>query len=204
MKVQDFFNILKENNVNCFCGVPDSLLKDFCAYITEHTTNKEHTITANEGNAIALAAGHYLATGNPAVVYMQNSGIGNCVNPLLSLTDEEVYNIPLLMIIGWRGEPGVKDEPQHIKQGKLTDKLLDTLGIQYEILPEQFEKAKPLITKAFNYMKETNKPFAFIVVFLPFSSKPVTTTSSGLSTWPNVVGKLKQPSPTTCFPFVFC
>ena len=163
MKVQDFFNILKENNVNCFCGVPDSLLKDFCAYITEHTTNKEHTITANEGNAIALAAGHYLATGNPAVVYMQNSGIGNCVNPLLSLTDEEVYNIPLLMIIGWRGEPGVKDEPQHIKQGKLTDKLLDTLGIQYEILPEQFEKAKPLITKAFNYMKETNKPFAFII-----------------------------------------
>ena len=87
MRVQDFFNTLKANNINCFCGVPDSLLKDFCAYVTDNVEAKNHTITANEGNAIALASGHYLATGNPAVVYMQNSGIGNCVNPLLSLTD---------------------------------------------------------------------------------------------------------------------
>ncbi len=163
MNVQDFFNVLKENNINCFCGVPDSLLKDFCAYITDNTTPLEHTITANEGNAVALAAGHYLASGNPALVYMQNSGIGNCVNPLLSLTDEDVYNIPLLMIIGWRGEPGQKDEPQHIKQGKLTEKLLDTMGIKYNILPKSFEEAKPLISQAFIYMRETNKPFAFII-----------------------------------------
>ena len=163
MRVQDFFNILKENNVNCFCGVPDSLLKDFCAYITDNVECKNHTITANEGNAIALAAGHYLATGNPAVVYMQNSGIGNCVNPLLSLTDEEVYNIPLLMLIGWRGEPNKKDEPQHIKQGKVTNDLLEVMGIKYEILPENFEGAKPLINNAFKYMKETNCPFAFII-----------------------------------------
>ena len=161
--VQDLFNLLKENNINCFCGVPDSLLKDFCAYITDNTTIKEHTITANEGNAIGLAAGHYLATGNPAVVYMQNSGIGNCVNPLLSLTDEEVYNIPLLMLIGWRGEPDKKDEPQHIKQGKVTDKLLDAMGIKYAILPDNFEEAKPLIENAFEYMKETKCPFAFII-----------------------------------------
>ena len=131
INVKDIFDLLKENNVNCFCGVPDSLLKDFCAYVTDNTTNKEHTITANEGNAIGLAAGHFLATGNPALVYMQNSGIGNCVNPLLSLTDDEVYNIPLLMFIGWRGEPDKKDEPQHIKQGKVTDKLLDAMGIKY-------------------------------------------------------------------------
>ena len=163
MRVQDFFNILKANNVSCFCGVPDSLLKDFCAYVTDNVDTKNHTITANEGNAIALASGHYLATGNPAVVYMQNSGIGNCVNPLLSLTDEEVYNIPLLMLIGWRGEPDKKDEPQHIKQGKVTDKLLEAMGIKYEIMPEDFEVAKPLIEKAFKYMKETKCPFAFII-----------------------------------------
>ena len=163
MRVQDFFNILKANNVNYFCGVPDSLLKDFCAYITDNVDSKNHTITANEGNAIALASGHYLATGNPAVVYMQNSGIGNCVNPLLSLTDEEVYNIPVLMFIGWRGEPYKKDEPQHIKQGKVTDKLLEAMGIKYEIMPEDFEEAKPLIENAFKYMKETKCPFAFII-----------------------------------------
>lgn len=163
MKAEDLFNILKENNINCFCGVPDSLLKDFCAYITDNTTPKEHTITANEGNAIALASGHYLATGNPALVYMQNSGIGNCVNPLLSLTDNEVYKIPLLMFIGWRGEPNKKDEPQHIKQGKVTDKLLDIMGIKYEILPENFKEAKPLIEKAINYIKEEQVPFAFII-----------------------------------------
>lgn len=159
----DLYNLLTENNVNCFCGVPDSLLKDFCAYITENTDNKHHTITANEGNAIGLAAGHYLATGNPALVYMQNSGIGNCVNPLLSLTAEEVYNIPLMMFIGWRGEPGKKDEPQHIKQGKVTDKLLEVMGIKYSIMPDNFEDAKSLINKAFQYMKDTNCPYAFII-----------------------------------------
>lgn len=163
MRVQELFSLLKENSVNCFCGVPDSLLKDFCAYITDNVEAKNHTITANEGNAIALACGHYLATGNPALVYMQNSGIGNCVNPLLSLADEEVYNIPLLMFIGWRGEPNIKDEPQHIKQGKVTDKLLETMGIKYEIMPQDFELAKPLIQEAFKYMQETKRPFAFII-----------------------------------------
>lgn len=163
MKPSELFNILRDNRIKCFCGVPDSLLKDFCAYITDNTDNKNHTITANEGNAIALASGHYLATGNPAVVYMQNSGIGNCVNPLLSLTDEDVYKIPLLMFIGWRGEPDKKDEPQHIKQGKVTDKLLDAMGIKYEILPQDFDEAKPLIQKAINYIREEQVPFAFIV-----------------------------------------
>ncbi len=161
MKVEDFYKILEDNGVDCFCGVPDSLLKNFCAYVTDNAKN--HTITANEGNAIALASGHYLATGRPALVYMQNSGIGNCVNPLLSLTDEEVYNIPLMMLIGWRGEPGKKDEPQHVKQGKVTNNLLEVMGIKYEILPESFEEAKPLIENAFAYMKETKCPFAFIV-----------------------------------------
>ena len=163
INVKDIFDLLKENNVNCFCGVPDSLLKDFCAYVTDNTTSKEHTITANEGNSIGLASGHFLATGNPALVYMQNSGIGNCVNPLLSLTDDEVYNIPLMMFIGWRGEPDKKDEPQHIKQGKVTDKLLDAMGIKYSVMPETFEEARPLIQQAFDYMRETNCPYAFMI-----------------------------------------
>ena len=163
INVKDFFDCLKNNKVNCFCGVPDSLLKDFCAYITDNTTNIEHTITANEGNAIGLASGHYLATGNIGVVYMQNSGIGNCVNPLLSLTDEEVYNIPLLMLIGWRGEPDKKDEPQHIKQGKVTDKLLDCMGIKYSVLSDNFQDAENQINVAFKYMRNTNRPYAFII-----------------------------------------
>lgn len=163
INVKVLFDLLKENNVNCFCGVPDSLLKDFCAYVTDNTTDKEHTITANEGNAIGLAAGHFLSTGNPALVYMQNSGIGNCVNPLLSLTDEEVYNIPLLMFIGWRGEPDKKDEPQHVKQGKVTGKLLDAMGIKYSVLSETLEEVKVQIQAAFQYMKETNCPYAFII-----------------------------------------
>lgn len=172
-----FFDCLKENNVSCFCGVPDSLLKDFCAYITDNSTDKEHTITANEGNAVGIAAGHYLATGHPAVVYMQNSGIGNCINPLLSLTDQEVYNIPLLMLIGWRGEPNKKDEPQHVKQGKITDKLLETVGIKYEILPDDFETAKTSVVRAFDYMNTTRCPFAFIIrkgTFAPYALKKKT------------------------------
>jgi len=161
INVKDMYDLLTANSVNCFCGVPDSLLKSFCAYITDNAKN--HTITANEGNATALATGHYLATGNPALVYMQNSGIGNCVNPLLSLTDEEVYNIPVLMFIGWRGEPDKKDEPQHVKQGKVTDKLLDAMGIRYSIMPENFEQAKPVLEEAFEYMKYTKRPYAFII-----------------------------------------
>ena len=163
IKAIDFCNLLKENGIDFFCGVPDSLLKDFCAYVTDTAENGKHVITANEGNAVALAAGHYLSCGSPAVVYMQNSGIGNCVNPLLSLIDEEVYRIPLLMLIGWRGEPGVKDEPQHIKQGKVTDKLLEAMNIKYAVLPQSFDEAKTILADAINYTKIENKPFALIV-----------------------------------------
>ena len=161
MQVENFYNLLIQNGIECFCGVPDSLLKSFCAYVSDNAHN--HTITANEGNAIGLAAGNFLATGKPACVYMQNSGLGNCVNPLLSLTDEEVYNIPLLMLIGWRGEPGQKDEPQHVKQGKVTDKLLEVMGIEYSVLPDDIEEAKVIINAAFVYMTEYKKPYALII-----------------------------------------
>lgn len=163
MQPQDFFNTLKENELISFYGVPDSLLKNICAYITDNVDEKHNIITANEGNAIAFACGHYLATSKPAVVYMQNSGLGNCVNPLLSLSDEEVYNIPFLMIIGWRGEPGIKDEPQHIKQGKVTTDLLEAMGVDFCILPTDINKAKEVIEFARNYMQETKKPYALLV-----------------------------------------
>ena len=143
-----FIEKLKENGIDCFAGVPDSLLKNICAYITDHSDARHNIITANEGAALGLAAGHYLATGKPACVYMQNSGEGNIINPLASLTDKEVYNIPVLLLIGWRGRPGVHDEPQHVKQGKITTGLLDVMGINYDILSKDEDEAGRQIEKA--------------------------------------------------------
>ena len=145
----DFFiEKLRENGIDCFAGVPDSLLKNICAYITDHCDAHHNIIAANEGAAIGLAAGHYLATGRPACVYMQNSGEGNIINPLASLTDQEVYNIPVLLLIGWRGRPGVHDEPQHVKQGKVTTGLLNVMGVNYEVLSKEEDKAAKQIEKA--------------------------------------------------------
>lgn len=148
-----FIERLKENGIDCFAGVPDSLLKNICAYITDHCDTRHNIITANEGAAVGLAAGHYLATGQPACVYMQNSGEGNIINPLASLTDPEVYNIPVLLLIGWRGKPGVHDEPQHVKQGKVTTGLLNTMGINYDVLSKDEEKADKQIAKAIEALK---------------------------------------------------
>ena len=143
-----FIETLKANGIDCFAGVPDSLLKNICAYITDHCDAQHNIITANEGAAVGLAAGHYLATGKPACVYMQNSGEGNIINPLASLTDPEVYNIPVLLLIGWRGRPGVHDEPQHVKQGKVTTGLLNTMGINFDVLSKDEDKAEKQIAKA--------------------------------------------------------
>ena len=130
----DFYNHLTKNGVDFFTGVPDSLLKEFCLCIDDNINSDKHIITANEGNAIALAAGYFLANKSLPLVYMQNSGLGNAVNPLLSLCDPAVYSIPMLVMIGWRGEPGVKDEPQHVKQGSIQLELLNTMDIPYEII----------------------------------------------------------------------
>ena len=143
-----FIEALREKGIDCFAGVPDSLLKNICAYITDHFDASHNIIAANEGAAVGLAAGHYLATGQPACVYMQNSGEGNIINPLASLTDQEVYNIPVLLLIGWRGRPGVHDEPQHVKQGKVTTGLLNVMGVNYEVLSKDEEKAAKQIEKA--------------------------------------------------------
>jgi phosphonopyruvate decarboxylase len=171
-----FYQKLKECGVDYFTGVPDSLLKDFCAYIYDHAPDNRHVIAANEGNAVALAAGFYLSAGKPGLVYMQNSGLGNAVNPLTSLVDPDVYGIPLLLLIGWRGEPGIKDEPQHVKQGKITLSMLDTLEISYEILPPEEKDLAGVLNKAMQHMEESRKPFALVVrknTFESYSSATV-------------------------------
>ncbi len=155
-----FYEMLVNNDLDFFAGVPDSLLKDFCAYITDNSPPQKNIIAANEGNAIALASGYHLATGKFGLVYLQNSGLGNSVNPLTSLADKEVYSIPILLLIGWRGEPNVKDEPQHVKMGKITLKMLETLGIPYETLNENFEEQ---IKKAKQYMETNKAPYAIVV-----------------------------------------
>ena len=154
---------LKKQGTEFFTGVPDSLLKNLCAYITDNFDTEHHIIAANEGNAVALAVGHHLATGTIPMVYMQNSGEGNAVNPLLSLADKDVYQIPLLLCIGWRGEPGVHDEPQHVKQGKVTLSLLDTIGIPYKVLSGEPDEMKAQIEQAYSFMRSESAPYALIV-----------------------------------------
>ena len=160
---KNFYELLIKKEIKFFTGVPDSLLKDFCAYIVDNTDKKNNIIAANEGGAIALAAGYHLSSRKIGLVYMQNSGQGNSINPLVSLTDSDVYSIPMLLLIGWRGEPGKEDEPQHVKQGKITLELLNTLEIPYEVIPDSIEDAKNSLDKAINYMKNNNAPFALVV-----------------------------------------
>ena len=136
MQVKYLLNQFKNIGIDFFTGVPDSQLRALCDELYETCTlGKNHIVAANEGAAVGLAAGHYLATGRPALVYMQNSGIGNALNPIASLLHKDVYSIPALFVIGWRGEPDVKDEPQHVFQGKITTSLMNVLEIPYFILP---------------------------------------------------------------------
>lgn len=158
-----FYNTLASHGIDFYAGVPDSLLKNLCAYITDHADAAHNIIAANEGGAMGLAAGHYLATGQIPVVYMQNSGQGNIINPLASLTDPDVYNIPVLLVIGWRGKPGVHDEPQHVKQGKVTTGLLNVMGIDYTVLPKEEDKAEAQIKKAVSYMQATKQCYALVI-----------------------------------------
>ena len=160
---KDFYKTLKEKGIDFFTGVPDSLLKDICAYITDNTEKSRHIIVANEGNAVALAAGHYLATNKIGLVYMQNSGEGNAVNPLVSLADKEVYSVPMLLMIGWRGEPGKKDEPQHKKQGRITLDLLKTLEIPFEILPADEINANLVLETLINRINANKSPGALVI-----------------------------------------
>ncbi len=160
VNTEAFYEYLLELGITKFYGVPDSLLKDICACITTRSMHSDHIISANEGNAIALASGSYLASGKPALVYLQNSGLGNTINPLLSLANEAVYKIPMLLMIGWRGEPHVHDEPQHVKQGELTLPLLETMGIKYLILSDDYKKD---LDHLYTLMEQESRPVALII-----------------------------------------
>lgn len=131
---EHFCQSLKKLDIDFYTGVPDSLLKDICAYVTDTLPNEKHKITANEGSAIGLAIGYNISSKKLALVYMQNSGLGNAVNPILSLADKQIYSVPMMLLIGWRGEKGIKDEPQHIKQGLVTEKLLRLMDVPYTVI----------------------------------------------------------------------
>jgi phosphonopyruvate decarboxylase len=167
-----FHATLLREGIRFFAGVPDSLLKDFCAFVAANTGRAAHVITPNEGHAVALVAGHHLATGRMGLVYMQNSGIGNAVNPLLSLADPQVCGIPMLLLIGWRGQPGHPDEPQHLKQGRVTLPLLETMGLPHRILPGTDPEAAECIALVADLARRRPSPAAVVVsagTFAPYS-----------------------------------
>lgn len=157
MRIETF---LKCIDLEFFAGVPDSQLKPLCDWLyDQYGVSKQHIIAANEGNAVALAAGYYLATGKTPVVYLQNSGLGNIVNPVVSLLNEQVYGIPCMFIVGWRGEPGLHDEPQHIFQGEITLSLLENLNIPSYVIdktttPEQLNSKLDEFRKLFAQGKQ--------------------------------------------------
>ncbi len=156
------FSTLKDNGVAFFTGVPDSYLNGFCNYALENYS-KKNIITANEGNAIGVACGHYFATKEIPLVYMQNSGMGNTINPLASLADKDVYAVPMLLLIGWRGEGNTEpNHPQHKLQGEITPKLLDVMHIPYSILTDNDDDFKSVIEKAIKYCERTRQPYALI------------------------------------------
>lgn len=161
--IDKVFSILSENNIDFFTGVPDSYLNGFCKYLIDYFDYEHNVIAANEGNAIAIAAGYYFSTGKIPLVYMQNSGLGNALNPLVSLASKNVYSVPMLLLVGWRGKPGTKDalREQHTLQGKITEDLLKIMEIPYRVL------CKDNITNDFiwaiNNITNINAPVALIV-----------------------------------------
>lgn len=162
IKPESLISYLKEIGVDFFCGVPDSQLSPFCDYLEE---NEKNIIAANEGNAVAIASGYHLKTGKYPLVYLQNSGLGNIVNPVTSLTHPKVYSIPVIYVIGWRGEPGVHDEPQHKKQGEITLDLLEMLDIAYTNITKDtdFDDLKDVFENEFKDNLESGKSVAVVV-----------------------------------------
>lgn len=158
-----FTEELQRCGVSFFVGVPDSLLKNLGAHFATGLPDHRHVIAANEGSAVGMAIGHHLRTGEIAAVYMQNSGIGNAVNPLLSLADPEVYGIPLLLIVGWRGQPGLPDEPQHVKQGRVMESLLSALELPYFTLPHNEQRGCAVVREAIDTARARQCPAVVLV-----------------------------------------
>lgn len=157
-----FLNELLSKEINFFTGVPDSLLKSFLLHL-DSLDSKNHIISTNEGSAIGLAIGYNLATNKIPMVYLQNSGLGNIINPILSLADEKVYSIPMIIMVGWRGEPGVKDEPQHLKQGEVTLDLIKSMNYKHRILSNEFHEGKKQLNELIHITKNDQKPVFLIV-----------------------------------------
>jgi len=156
------FEVLRQHGVSYFTGVPDSYLNGFCNYALANCGDR-NVITANEGNAVALAAGHYLATQEIPLVYMQNSGEGNAINPLVSLADKNVYAVPMILLIGWRGQGNTEpNHPQHKLQGEITTGLLDIMHIPYTILTDNNDAFGKAVESAVRYCTETRGVYAFI------------------------------------------
>ena len=173
-----FLEDLQREGVSFFAGVPDSLMKPFCGVLVDSLTPEQHLITANEGTAVSVAAGHHLATNQLPLVYMQNSGQGNAVNPLISLADPRVYGIPMLLLIGWRGEPGVTDEPQHRKQGEVTTALLDAMDLPWEVLATERDAARRQLRDLKVLAFERHGPVAMVVKKGSFEAYKLKSTSS--------------------------
>lgn len=170
----EMLGAIRGKGIDFFCGVPDSLLKDFCACVTSRLPRENHVIVANEGCAVSMAAGHYLASGRPGLVYLQNSGLGNTVNPIMSLASTNVYSIPMLLMIGWRGEPGKRDEPQHVHQGENTINLIESMHLPCQVLPDYFEGALQVLDNAISHMEINKGPFCLLVRKRTFSSYVMT------------------------------
>lgn len=165
MKASFFLKEIRNIGIRTVTGVPDSTLKQFCDAVQLDNGNMfRHYVTANEGAAVGLATGEYLASKHSCLVYLQNSGLGNIINPLASIINQEVYGIPMLFVVGWRGEPGKKDEPQHVYQGKITCQLLEVMDVPYSIIDEMTtqEQVKGILSKAKELM-DINRQYAIIV-----------------------------------------
>ncbi len=174
---REFFEALTERGIDFYAGVPDSLLSNLCTYLEDNFESDRHLITANEGNAIGLAIGYHISSGKFAAVYMQNSGLGNIVNPCISLADSEIYKVPMLLIIGWRGEPGVEDEPQHIKQGRLTIPLLNLMEIPHWVIDAN-SNISSILNLAFANMVKRKSPVALVVRKDTFSKTKIKTNTN--------------------------
>ncbi len=163
IRAEQLYDHLGREGISFYTGVPDSLLKNFLQYVQDHTAGEQHIITANEGLALALASGYYLQSGKLPLVYLQNSGLGNLVNPLSSLADQEMYGVPMILLIGWRGEPGIPDEPQHRKMGAITVPLLEVLGVPVFKLDQQSIDPLQIVSTAIQTAREKQNPVALLL-----------------------------------------
>lgn len=157
IKILDLIKTLNKNKINFFSGVPDSILKELSIYLNLKNKNN-HILSANEGTAVSLGMGYHLATKKLACIYMQNSGLGNAINPLISMAHKKVYSIPMVLLIGWRGSPNSKDEPQHMIKGQITRNLLKLLGIKFVIVNNKKDLKK--LDLLIKFSKKNNQPIA--------------------------------------------